>query len=198
VYLECSGDGTESRLRQELQRNFPNLPAEVRLSEVVLRMIEGEWLPAGRKLVVVLDQFEQWLYRHGAEARTELGDALAECDGGRVQFVLMIRDDFWSGLERFLQRTDLPVTDDSYRLFVDVFDRQHGERVLTLLGQGAGCLPQRLTTECRQFAAPGRAAVGRCWRHRGLCSVVPACIHAAQAAVDDENSAVAGRLGWFG
>jgi serine/threonine protein kinase len=151
VYLECSGEGTESRLRHELQRNFPNLPADVRLSEVVLRMIEGEWLPAGRKLVVVLDQFEQWLYRHGAEARTELGDALAECDGGRVQFVLMIRDDFWSGLERFLQRTDLPVTDDSYRLFVDVFDRQHGERVLTLLGQGAGCLPQRLTTECRQF-----------------------------------------------
>ena len=56
----------------------------------------------------MLDQFEQWLHAKKDEENTELVQALRQCDGGRVQCVVMVRDDFWHGSDSFHGRTRNP------------------------------------------------------------------------------------------
>jgi hypothetical protein len=43
---------------------------------------------------MVLDQFEQWLHAKKEDESTELVQALRQCDGGRVQCIVMVRDGF--------------------------------------------------------------------------------------------------------
>ena len=63
-----------------------------------------EGIPAGKKVLIVLDQFEQWLHARKDEENTELVEALRQCDGGRVQCIVMVRDDFWMAATRFMQQ----------------------------------------------------------------------------------------------
>ena len=50
----------------------------------------------GQKVLIVLDQFEQWLHARPEDERyAELVQALRQCDGGRVQCLVLVRDDFW-------------------------------------------------------------------------------------------------------
>ena len=54
-------------------------------------------------MLLVLDQFEQWLHARRDEENTELVQALRQCDGGRVQCIVMVRDDFWLAVSRFMK-----------------------------------------------------------------------------------------------
>ena len=58
-------------------------------------------------MLIVLDQFEQWLHAKKEEEHTELVQALRQCDGGRVQCVVMVRDDFWMAVTRFLTQLEI-------------------------------------------------------------------------------------------
>ena len=49
----------------------------------------------GKKVLIVLDQFEQWLHAKKEEENTVLVQALRQCEGSRVQCIVMVRDDFW-------------------------------------------------------------------------------------------------------
>ena len=53
-------------------------------------------------MLLVLDQFEQWLHAKRGEENTELVAALRQCDGEHVQAVVMVRDDFWLAASRFM------------------------------------------------------------------------------------------------
>ena len=55
-----------------------------------------------QKLLLVLDQFEQWLHAKRGEENTELVAALRQCDGEHLQAVVMVRDDFWLAVSRFM------------------------------------------------------------------------------------------------
>ena len=59
-------------------------------------------LGAGRKLLLVIDQFEQWLHARRGEEDSELIAALRQCDGEHVQAIVLVRDDFWLAVSRFL------------------------------------------------------------------------------------------------
>ena len=59
-------------------------------------------LRSGQKVLLVLDQFEQWLHATVDEENTELVAALRQCDGEHLQAVVMVRDDFWSAVSRFM------------------------------------------------------------------------------------------------
>jgi serine/threonine protein kinase len=65
IYVEASAQQTEARLLQALRRHFPHLAAEGDLASVLAGLRRGAGLTAGRKVVLVLDQFEQWLHAHG-------------------------------------------------------------------------------------------------------------------------------------
>ena len=60
---------------------------------------EARALRPGKKVLIVLDQFEQWLHAQRSRKNTELVEALRQCDGERVQCLVMVRDDFWLAVE---------------------------------------------------------------------------------------------------
>ena len=62
----------------------------------------GQGVPAGKRVLIVLDQFEQWLHARKEEENTDLVQALRQCDGERVQCIVMVRDDFWMTVIRFM------------------------------------------------------------------------------------------------
>ena len=102
----------------------------------------------------MLDQFEQWLFGQRAGGRRELEDALRQCDGERVQALLLVRDDFWMDLTRFFRGLEVRLLDGWNAAAVDLFDLDHARRVLIALGRAHGRLPadpDAFTPEHRAF-----------------------------------------------
>ena len=54
------------------------------------------------KVLIVPDQFEQWLFGQRSAGRGAL-NALRQCDGERTQALLLVGDDFWTDLTRFFR-----------------------------------------------------------------------------------------------
>ncbi|MEO1995053.1 MAG: ATP-binding protein, partial [Planctomycetaceae bacterium] len=95
VYVESTDLQTESRLLHALRKRCPDLPDALDLTQTLAALRRGEGMPSGKKVLLVLDQFEQWLHSHKDEQDSELVRALRQCDGGHLQTILMVRDDFW-------------------------------------------------------------------------------------------------------
>ena len=72
---------TEARLLRGLRKVCPELPRDLGLVDSLASLRRGRVLPAGRKVLLVLDQFEQWLHAEKEEEKTELVQALRQCDG---------------------------------------------------------------------------------------------------------------------
>src|SRR5262249_61733227 len=102
VYVEGAAREPEARLRNGLRKRCPALPAPLGLKEALAELRRGQGLPAGKKVLIVLDQFEQWLHAKRSEENAGLVQALRQCDGGRLQCIVMVRDDFWLAVSRFL------------------------------------------------------------------------------------------------
>ena len=77
------------------------------LKDTLAALRRGQGIPVGKKVLIVLDQFEQWLHARKEEENTELVQALRQCDGGRVQCIVMVRDDFWMAVTRFLRELEV-------------------------------------------------------------------------------------------
>jgi serine/threonine protein kinase len=58
VYVEATAGETESRLLNGLGKRCPALPAQLGLKETLAALRRGQGLPAGQKVLIVLDQFE--------------------------------------------------------------------------------------------------------------------------------------------
>ena len=72
AYLEATGDETEARLLKSLQRQVPDLPNHLGLVESLAALRQGRFLKSGQKVLIVLDQFEQWLHAKRNDENTEL------------------------------------------------------------------------------------------------------------------------------
>jgi eukaryotic-like serine/threonine-protein kinase len=138
VLIEATREETESALIREFRRQFRELPPDLSLPEIVRELREGRWLAPGEKLVIVLDQFEQWLHGWRQDEVAALVEMLRQCDGGRVQGLVMVRDDFWMPVTRFFQQLDVPLVEGSNAAAVDLFDRLHATKVLTAFGVSYG------------------------------------------------------------
>ena len=107
VYVEATAEETETRLLNGLRKRCPALPGNLGLKETLAALRRGQGIPAGKKVLIVLDQFEQWLHAKKEEENTELVQALRQCDGGRVQCIVMVRDDFWMAATRFMRELEI-------------------------------------------------------------------------------------------
>src|SRR5262249_6252344 len=103
---------------------------------------QGHYHPASRKVLIVLDQFEQWLHARKEGVSTELVQALRQCDGGRVQCIVMVRDDFWLAVSRFLKELEIRLLEGQNSALVDLFDPDHARKVLAAFGRAFGKLPE--------------------------------------------------------
>ncbi len=108
------------------------------------------------RVLIVLDQFEQWLHAEKSEPNTELVEALRQCDEGRVQCIVMVRDDFWLTATRFMRELEIHLLDGQNSALVDLFPIRHAERVLTAFGRAFGVLPDN-STDTAQAASTGWA-----------------------------------------
>ena len=80
---------------------------------------------APRKVLLVLDQFEQWLSARSREEHTELVQALRHCDGQRIQAMVLVRDDFWMMATRFLRELEVRLVEGQNSAPVDLFAPRH-------------------------------------------------------------------------
>ena len=107
VYIEATPEETESRLLKALRKACPDLSPQMGLVDSLMAIRQGRVLRSGQKVLLVLDQFEQWLHARRGEENTELVAALRQCDGEHVQAVVMVRDDFWMAVTRFMEELEV-------------------------------------------------------------------------------------------
>lgn len=150
LYFEANPNDTENRILRGIRKNVPGIPPGLGLVETFSFLRRKQ---AG-KVVIILDQFEQWLHAHRAEQDTELVTALRQCDGGRLQAVVMVRDDFSMAASRFMRELETPILEGHNFSTVDMFDVHHAGTVLTKFGQAFGKLPAKtndITDQEQQF-----------------------------------------------
>ncbi|MCE9534775.1 MAG: protein kinase [Planctomycetes bacterium] len=167
VYVEATAEETETRLLNGLRKRCPNLPWNVGLKETLAALRRGQGIPSGKKVVIVFDQFEQWLHAKKEEQNTELVQALRHCDGGRVQCIVMVRDDFWMAATRFMRDLEVRLLEGQNSAAVDLFDMDHARKVLAAFGRAFGKLPENpgdTTKDQKEFlnqAVAGLAQEGK-------------------------------------
>jgi serine/threonine protein kinase/formylglycine-generating enzyme required for sulfatase activity len=142
VYVEATAGETETRLLNGLRKRCPALPAALGLTEALAALRRGKGLPAGEKVLIVLDQFEQWLHAGKEGPGAALVQGLRQCDGGRVQCVVLVRDDFWMAVTRFMHQLEIRLVEGQNSAAVDLFDTHHGRKVLAGFGRAFGKLPE--------------------------------------------------------
>jgi len=141
IFVEASAEDTETALVSRLRARFPDLPPEGSLAEAVMTLRRGGLIPEGGKLLIVIDQFEQWLQAHGRGHEGDLAAALRQCDGTHVQCFVMVRDDFWVTVNRFMYDIDVRLVDRANAAMIDLFDADHATKVLASFGRAYGKLP---------------------------------------------------------
>jgi eukaryotic-like serine/threonine-protein kinase len=152
VYVEATTEDTEARILRGLRKRLPGLSEELGLADTLAALRRAH----GLKVVLIIDQFEQWLHKHRVETNTELVTALRQCDGGRLQAIVMIRDDFAMAAARFMNSLDVPILQGINFATVDLFDVDHAAKVILRFGQAFGKLPANagnLSPEERQFVS---------------------------------------------
>jgi eukaryotic-like serine/threonine-protein kinase len=138
LMIEARHDELEGRLARGLRQAFPGLASGSTLPQVLADLREGTLLAPGSKLVIVLDQFEQWLHSWSPDKEAQLVEALRQCDGGRVQALLLVRDDFWTRATWFFKRIEVPLLEGTNAATVDLFDKTHATTVLAAFGVAYG------------------------------------------------------------
>ena len=143
VYIEATSEETEARLLRGLRKACLDLPADHTLVDATAALRRARVVGPGEKVLLVIDQFEQWLLTRRGEEDTELIAALRQCDGEHVQAIVMVRDDFWMAATRFMRDLEIDLVPDRNIAVVDLFDLRHARKVLTAFGRAYGTLAER-------------------------------------------------------
>lgn len=154
VYIEATADETESRLLSAFRKRWPGMTVNLSLKEALAALRRGQGMSTGTKVVIVVDQFEQWLHANREEQGGELVQALRQCDGARVQCIVMVRDDFWMAATRFMRELEVRLIEGQNSAAVDLFPIRHAEKVLAAFGRAFGVLQDRssgFSKEQKQF-----------------------------------------------
>lgn len=141
IYVEATAEETETRLLNGLRKRCTASSDNLSLKETLAALRRGQGVPPGKKVLIILDQFEQWLHAKRGEQDTELVQALRQCDGGRVQSIVMVRDDFWMAATRFMRELEIRLVEGQNSAAVDLFPVGHAEKVLAAFGRAFGVLP---------------------------------------------------------
>ncbi len=141
ILIEASLDQTEQRLSTALDQRFPDLVSFTTLTDKLAALRRGRGLADGKKLLIVIDQWEQWLYAVHHQEHPELIRALRQCDGERLQCLVLVRDDFWLALNRFMEAVEAPLVVGKNVALMDLFDPPHARDVLTRFGRAYGRIP---------------------------------------------------------
>ncbi len=152
IYLEATAEDTERQLLHRLRKLNPRIAPDATLADACaeLRAEASEQRP---KVLVVIDQFEQWLHVHTDLRTSQLVDALRQSNGRQLQVLLLVRDDFYLSVNRLFQELEIPLVEGVNQGVVDFFDQDHARRVLAAFGRAHGKLGDSLSAEQEEFLA---------------------------------------------
>jgi formylglycine-generating enzyme required for sulfatase activity len=164
VCVEATATETEARLLRAVRDRCGMGPAGAGLVETLAGLREGRGLAPDQKVFLVLDQFEQWLHAQRGKTGTELARALRQCDGRRLQCLLLVRAHFWLAISRFLGELGVEGVHGQNTALMDLFDPCHARAVLVEFGRSYGKLPDEpagLTASQKQFLDEAVAGLTR-------------------------------------
>ena len=141
LFIEASQTRTEYRLRNAVTGIIDAPPSDASLPDLMARVRREHEESGNAKVLIVIDQFEQWLHGWGNDPETDLSSALRQCDGSNLQCLLLVRDDYWIGVSQFVEELDVELARNQNLAMVDLFDRRHAKKVLTEYGRGYQRLP---------------------------------------------------------
>lgn len=146
LYVDATGPDLDGLIARNLQAKFPSLADLQTLPEMLAELRESfsdsDQTEHDRpKIIVFIDQFEQWLAKDGASLEHPLVQGLRQCDGGCVQCMLIVRDDFWLPISRLMSLLEVSIVDGENAMLIDSFDEAHAKDVLCELGRSMSCLP---------------------------------------------------------
>ena len=150
IPVQATRDHTETGLLRAIQNKYRDQFENSTLTESIAALRRGQGLADDQKVLLIIDQFEQWLHATQQDKKGELFNALRQCDGGRVQCVLLVRSDFfWDSLSSFMNDIEVPIvegtdTDNENARQVDAFSGPHTRNVLIAFGQALGCFTGQL------------------------------------------------------
>ncbi|WP_165227342.1 protein kinase domain-containing protein [Aquisphaera insulae] len=159
VYVEATPGDTEARLLNNLRKQVPGLGESLGLRDSLAALRQRGILPAGKKVLIILDQFEQWLHGRREEEAPALVQAMRQCDGERVCCIAMIRDDFWMAATRFMKAIEVRIVDGRNAAAADLFDASHATKVLAAFGRAFGRISGSLGRRQREHESFLREAV---------------------------------------
>ena len=152
IYLEATTITTEESILKQLRKRLPDLPQELTLVEAFALIRKKKPAGLNRKLLLIVDQFEQWLSANPNVDNASLVQALRQVDGDYFQVILMIRDDFILAMNRLMAVLEIPILEGVNFSLVDLFEQKHSRKVLRLFGRALECLPEgELSKEQEQF-----------------------------------------------
>ena len=144
IYLQATPDATERDLTEALESRLPD---DIRktLSRGLAPCVAWLREHGQGRTIILIDQFEQWLFSHPDVDREPLTQALRQCDGEHVQCLLLVRDDFWLSISRLMQTLELPIAENQNAMLIDLFEARHARDVLMMFGAAYGRLPKSKT-----------------------------------------------------
>ena len=150
IYIEATPDDTEVRILKQIRKRVPRLSEGLSLRDT-FEELRKAGAGRNRKLLLVVDQFEQWLHTHTDLSQSQLVNALRQCDGGRLQTIVLVRDDFFASVHRLFQELESPLLEGINYALVDRFDKQHASKVLKAFGRAYGKLEDDLSSADERF-----------------------------------------------
>ncbi len=150
VYVEATPKETEARLVKGLRKVCPELSRDLGLVDSLAKLRKGRVLTPEHKVLLVVDQFEQWLHARRGEENTDLVAALRQCDGEHLQAVVMVRDDFWMAATRFMRDLEIRLVEGENSAAVDLFDLDHARKVLVAFGRAFDKLPEKSSDRLKE------------------------------------------------
>lgn len=149
--IEATPDETEVRLFQALRSQFPGLSGETSLPDAFLQIRDDKLLRPGEKLLIVIDQFEQWMLENRDQQRLQLANALRHCDGKNLQVILVVSSDFWPEATQFMDDLEYSILYDQNCTRLELLDKVHAKNILEKFGRAYGRLANEVDQEQQFF-----------------------------------------------
>jgi energy-coupling factor transporter ATP-binding protein EcfA2 len=148
VLVQCTASGTERAIARQVGGS--DLPASKSAADLV-SALSAYAVSAAPKLVLILDQFEQWLHANSMDPDASLIRGLRHCDGERVQALVVVREEFWIAASRFAAALDVQFHEGRNALMLDLLPLDHARQVLARFGRGLGRISKVSTIEQQAF-----------------------------------------------
>lgn len=139
LVVDASHHNVEADLNAQLLQQF-NVDVRWTLSRK-LQWIKSRLGGPQNHVLIVIDQFEQWLSGQAAVSSAELSDALRMCDGENLSAIVVVREDFWGGISEFMRQLEISMVESVNAMRIPLVSEEHAFKVLEQQGRTLGCLP---------------------------------------------------------